>query len=241
MNVESALSVTRTSKEDAALMRRGLVRFAMRVLRPILRFLLLHGLSYPEFNQIIRWLCVDIAMSEKEFYMPGRRRQYKARVAAITGLSRKAVLQLYSSPRPDENDELMSFNRAGRVLQGWLEDERYTDEKGEPQLIPFKAGEGRRSFSALVRKYSGDIPPRAILNELIRAGCCETVMEDEVRVRHPVYVARRIDPQRVDDNALQAARVLNDINLGLMPQGDMPEAASSERTNEESRDIRAVL
>lgn len=241
MTVESALSVTRTSKEDAALMRRGLVRFAMRVLRPILRFLLLHGLSYPEFNQISRWLCVDIAMSEKEFYMPGRRRQYKARVAAITGLSRKAVLQLYSSPRPDENDELMSFNRAGRVLQGWLEDERYTDEKGEPQLIPFKAGEGRRSFSALVRKYSGDIPPRAILNELIRAGCCETVMEDEVRVRHPVYVARRIDPQRVDDNALQAARVLNDLNLGLMPQGDMSEAASSERTDEELRDVRAVL
>lgn len=241
MTVESALSVTRTSKEDAALMRRVLVRFAMRVLRPILRFLLLHGLSYPEFNQISRWLCVDIAMSEKEFYMPGRRRQYKARVAAITGLSRKAVLQLYSSPRPDENDELMSFNRAGRVLQGWLEDERYIDEKGEPQLIPFKAGEGRRSFTALVRKYSGDIPPRAILNELIRAGCCETAMEDEVRIRHPVYVARRFEPQRVEEGALQAARALNDINFGLMPQGDSSSSAPNEHTDEEVRSNHAVL
>lgn len=241
MNVESALSVTRTSKEDAALMRRGLVRFAMRVLRPILRFLLLHGLSYPEFNQISRWLCVDIAMSEKEFYMPGRRRQYKARVAAITGLSRKAVLQLYSSPRPDENDELMSFNRAGRVLQGWLEDERYTDDNGQPQLIPFKAGEGRRSFSALVRKYSGDIPPRAILNELIRAGCCETVMEDEVRIRHPVYVARRFELQRVEDGALQAARALNGINFGLMPQGDSSAPASGNAVDDGSREIPAVV
>lgn len=213
MNAEAHPEMNRTFHgEEAGQMRRALIRFAMRVLRPIIRILMRYGLTYPELNQICRWLAVDIAMAEKEFFVPRRRRQFKARVACLTALSRKEVLRLYSSPSPDENEELVPANRAGRVLEGWLGDVGYLDANGKPMTIPFRAPDGRRSFSALVAEYSGDIPPRAILDELVRAGCCEMISEDEIRVRHDVYVMRPLDTGTIEEAGRLAARALAEVD-----------------------------
>lgn len=233
MNAEpQLLHAERPDRSQVEEMRRGLVQFAMRVLRPVLRVLLRGGLSYPELNQICRWLCVDITMNEQEFFIPRRRRQFKARVACITALSRKEVLRLYSCPRPERNPELRSHNRAHRVLEGWLHDPAYRDESGRPLAIPFRAGDGRRSFSALVGEYSGDIPPRAILDELLRVGCCEMLSEDEVRLRHPVYAFRTLDPERLEEAGRIAARTMSEVDLLLSP--DTQDAAPAPRKEAES-------
>lgn len=213
MNAEARPEMKRTfHSEESARMRRALISFAMRVLRPVIRVLMRYGLSYPELNQICRWLAVDIAMAEKEFFLPRRRRQFKARVACLTALSRKEVLRLYSSPCPDENDALVPGNRAGRVLEGWLCDAGYLDANGKPMTIPFRASDGRRSFSALVAEHSGDIPPRAILDELVRAGCCEMISEDEVRMYHDVYVMRPLDTGKIEEAGRIAARALAEVD-----------------------------
>ena len=227
MNVEASRVPNRDfTPEEAGLMRRAVIGFALRALRPLIRCLLRQGLSYPELNQICRWLCVDITMAEKEFFVPRRRRQFKARVACLTALSRKEVLRLYSSPRPDQNNELTSANRAFKVIEGWLDDPEYRDSAGEPLAIPFKATGERRSFSALVGKYSGDIPARAVLDELVRVGCCEMVSEDEVRVRHPVYVMRPVDVAQVEEAGRLAARALAEVDhlLAVNPATDAERA-----------------
>jgi len=69
-------------EHDLGLMRRSLLLFAETVLRPLVRILLRHGLSYAEFNQVARKLFVDTAMNEAEFRLPRRRKQYKARGVA---------------------------------------------------------------------------------------------------------------------------------------------------------------
>ncbi|HEX7029229.1 MAG TPA: DUF6502 family protein [Gammaproteobacteria bacterium] len=201
-----------TNPADAG--RRTLLLFAETVLRPIVRILLRYGLSYPEFNQVARKLFVDIAMKEPEFRAPRRNRQYKSRVACITGLSRKEVLRLVDAKRPSEDRALRSSNRAARVLEGWITDSRYLASNGEPLTLPFRAPAGRRSFSELVHAYSGDIPPRAVLEELIRAKSCGAE-DDEIRLLTPRYVARPVDIDAVTSSALRIASHLAAADAAL--------------------------
>ncbi|KQU81098.1 hypothetical protein ASE08_12615 [Rhizobacter sp. Root16D2] len=59
------------------------------------------------------------------------------------------------------------YNRAARVLTGWIRDADYLDPSGEPLPVQF---DGERSFATLVKRYSGDMPARAVLDELLRVG-----------------------------------------------------------------------
>lgn len=198
-------------------MRRALLLFAETMLRPLIRILLRYGLSYPEFNQMARKLYVDIAMHEAEFRIPQRRRQYKARVACLTGLSRKEVLRLLYSKRAVEDPNFSSYNRASRVLEGWWSDERYRNAAGQPVSLPFRAAHGRRSFTGLVMEYSGDIPPRAILDELRRAGACTSGSDDDIRPISAQYVAREFDIEMMTTTAMRAAASLARIDAALVP------------------------
>lgn len=203
---------------EVSAMRRALLLFAETVMRPLIRMLLRYGLSYPEFNQIARRLYVDIAISEPEFRIPRRRRQYKSRVACITGLSRKEVLRLVDAPRSMNDPELHPANRAARVLQGWTSEPRYLDSNGAPMTLPFRAPEGKRSFSELVQKYSGDIPPRAIFDELKRAGACASNEMDEIRVLVSSYVAQPVDIDVLTSAAFRIASSLAIVDASLVAE-----------------------
>jgi hypothetical protein len=72
---------------------------------------------------------------------------------------------------PDDLGASERYNRAARVISGWLKDARFIDEKGDPLELPFEGGEV--SFSSLVKHYSGDVPPRAIRDEMLRVGVVE--------------------------------------------------------------------
>ena len=56
-------------------------------------------------------------------------------------------------------------HRATRVLGGWHRDPDFCGKDGYPKVLPM---EGEGSFAALVRRYSGDIPSKAMLEELAR-------------------------------------------------------------------------
>lgn len=204
-----------TTLHEAPAMRRALLLFAETVMRPVIRMMLRYGLSYPEFNQIGRRLYVDIAISEPEFRIPRRKRQYKSRVACITGLSRKEVLRLVDAPRSMNDPELQPGNRAARVLHGWISETRYLDPNGAPMTLPFRAPAGKRSFSELVQKYSGDIPPRAIFDELKRAGACASNDVDEIRVVVASYVAQPVDVDALTSAAFRIASSLAIADAGL--------------------------
>ena len=98
-----------------------------------------------------------------------------ARVAALTGLTRTEVSQIV---RHGDQDSMDPANRALRVVQGWLTDPRFAQARDLPRKLPFK-GE-KTSFSSLVRKYSGDIPARAMLTEMKRLRIVRIDAQDRV-------------------------------------------------------------
>lgn len=162
-----------------------LVRLVVRILRPLVRLLLRHGMSCQEFTEISRWVYVDVAMRDREFALKSRSKQFKSRAAVITGLSRKEVLRLLEFNGPEELEAIQPLNRAARVLTGWTENTLFCDGKDLPKVLSIKGGTG--SFHDLVRLYSGDVPPRAVLDELRRCGAVEIIDGDSVRLKRFAY------------------------------------------------------
>jgi Family of unknown function (DUF6502) len=72
-------------------LKRALHAAVLRVLRPLVRLLLHHGVPYETFADLARWVYVDGAY--KEFALANRK-QSTSRVSVITGLNRKEVARL---------------------------------------------------------------------------------------------------------------------------------------------------
>ncbi len=154
-----------------------------KILRPLVRVLLRNNIPYGGFADLAKKVYVDVAT--EEFGIPGRK-QTTSRVSIITGLSRKEVHRVRQLPAATDSPFVERYNRAARVISGWVRDERFSDHRGRPATLPV---EGKRaSFSRLVRTYSGDVPPRAVLDELLRVGAIERLEDGRVRLLTRAYV-----------------------------------------------------
>lgn len=169
-----------TAPYAPAILSRGLIVLVLRVLRPLARILLRHGMSCLEFEEISRWVFVDVSLRESEFALPNRNRPFKSRAAILTGLSRKEVMRLADLPPPEERGAIPSRNRAVRVVAGWMTHNDFVDDDGQPREL--SVNKGQRSFADLVRLYSGDVPHRAILDELMQSGLVEKLPNDKLRL-----------------------------------------------------------
>ncbi len=173
------------------------IRFAAKVLRPIVRILLRLGISANEVNDLVRWLYVDEFYNRKEFWH--RRKPFGARAALLSGLSRKEVNRLSKIDSPDEAILTDQQNRAARVLAGWVADQRF-HENGAPAPLHIEAKGKIASFERLVQLYSGDLTTRTVLDELIRSGCVS--MDDAGRA---IVVNRAYGPVSTPEEALRIA------------------------------------
>lgn len=159
------------------------LRYAAKILRPLVRTFLRTGVSADQINELVRWLYVDEFYKQSEFW--NRDRPFGSRAALMTGLSRKEVSRLRQIEEPDETMLTTQQNRAARVLAGWVNDERFHQD-GKPAVLPLSAKGKMASFDRLVQLYSGDLPTRTVLDELRRSGCVTTV-DDEVRLLQQAY------------------------------------------------------
>lgn len=135
-----------------------------RLLRPLARMLLRNGISYKAFAELSKRVFVEVA--REEFRIPGRK-QSDSRVSVITGLSRKEVKRVQTDPEDGEGN-LRLYNRAARVIYGWVKDPDYLAADGQPRRLQMESAGNNVDFVGLVRRYSGDAPPRAVLDELDR-------------------------------------------------------------------------
>ncbi len=135
-----------------------------RLLRPVIRILIRQGFSYGEFSEVARRVFVEIA--EQDFKLDGRK-QTNARIAMLTGIQRKEVSRLKALDPMKMDDLDAQYSRGVRVISGWRRDPDFGSTDGTPIALPF---EGEVSFSELVRRYSGDLTARAVLDEFQRIG-----------------------------------------------------------------------
>jgi hypothetical protein len=126
--------------------------------------LLRHGYGYAPISRLTKAAFVEAAVaSEKE----NNSKTNIARIAALTGLTRIEVSQLVRN-RVQAIQGDTNLNRATRVANGWLRDSQFSHQGNRPKDLPFTYERG--GFGRLVKKYSGDIPVRAMFTEMKRLG-----------------------------------------------------------------------
>jgi hypothetical protein len=132
-------------------------------LRPLARALLRVGIGYREFAEIAKTSFVDIAT--KDYGLRGRPTNI-SRVAVMTGLTRKEVRRIRNKMEAGQASVVLRFPPMTELLHRWYTENEFVDDQGLPRPLPFD-GSGI-TFSELVRRYGGDIPPGAMRTELKR-------------------------------------------------------------------------
>jgi hypothetical protein len=183
-----------------------------KLLRPVVRLLLRHAVPYGVFEEIAKKVYVDVALSE--FAVPGRKPSM-SRASILTGLTRKDVRRLLEAAPPDPNGTATQYNRAVRVLTAWTRDPALRTPAGEPMPLPV---EGEPGFAALVRQHSGDMPVRAVLDELLRLGAVQMGDDGRLELLQRGYVPRQSELGKIGilgtDTAELAQTILHNIEQG---------------------------
>jgi hypothetical protein len=189
----------------------------LRLLRPLIRILLRNGVSYGTFSNLAKWIYIDVASTE--FGITGRK-QTTSRVSVITGLTRKEVARVRKLPRPDDRASAERYNRAARVIAAWRRESDYRDAGGKPAALPV-AGSGA-TFSALVKRFSGDMPARATLDELIRVGAVKRLKDGRVRLITRSYIPRSSDADKLHILGTDVQHLISTIDHNLEPDSIGP-------------------
>lgn len=169
------------------------------VLAPLARTLLRCGVSYTEFAELSKRAFVDAASKD---YGVRNRPTNIARVAVMTGLSRKEVSRIRMDRTPASRQVLPHGTLPGAVLNSWHTNPAFLDRAGEPRALSFAGA--KNSFSTLVHSVSRDIPPGAIRRELIRAGAIRATSAGKF-----IPIKRYFVPDSASD------RVIIGLELGL--------------------------
>jgi hypothetical protein len=195
--------------------KKSLLAACRHLLHPLVRILLRHGVSYGEFSDSVRGAYIDIAQNE---LVPPDRPQTDARIAILTGLTKREVVRIRASDGAE--DDAVGLNRIARVLQGWSQDPEYLGPYGLPLEVPI-VGE-TISFEDLVRRYAGDVPARALLEELVRVNAALETDDGYVRLLNRTYLPSPLDPVGLE----RLGNVVNyfidtvDFNLQKKRQGE---------------------
>ena len=163
------------------------------LMRPIVRFLLRHGVTWDELSEISKDMYVDVA--REEYGIQGRPTN-NARVAMMTGLSRREVAHVRDRLL-DEHDSPIQRqgNRISQILTGWHVDEEFTDDNGQPKDLPSTGPSA--SLSSLLKRYAGDLPHGALKKEMLQLGLIEESPDGPLKVLQRDYVYTTLDPEIV--------------------------------------------
>ncbi len=132
-----------------------------RLLRPLVRLLIRHGVTFPILADRLRGLYVDVALQD---LAPAQRTD--SRVSLLTGVHRKEIRRLRTEA-PNQPEPAV-ITRNSRLIAIWLGSPAYTDAAGQPLPLP-RTGPAP-SFERLVRSVTRDVRARAVLDDWLAQG-----------------------------------------------------------------------
>ena len=187
---------------------------AFRVLMgPLVRILLRQGISYAEFSEVAKAVYVEVAL--KDFKVSGRKAT-RTRIAVMTGLTRKEVKRVIDEAVKERFELKTSFNRLGRVLVGWHTDADFTGPYGMPLELQYETGNPNEpTFSVLVKRHSGDMSPRSILDELVRVGAIRETDVGWFRVMRREYIPEAQGAHTFERTGVVVRNFVNTVEFNM--------------------------
>lgn len=181
------------------------------MLVPAVRMLLRAGIGWSEFAEIGKQVFVDVARTD--YGLQGRPTN-SARVALMTGLSRREVARIKRTLIGEAPTFVESRSRISQVLSGWHLDPEFLDAAGHPAVLPEQGSSG--SLFSLIDRFGGDIPRGALIKELLQL---ELISVDEsgykVKARDYIRSASDADMLRQGGQAIHdhATTIVHNVNV----------------------------
>jgi len=158
--------------------RDSVVAALRRVLRPLVRLLVTHGITYPFLTDLLKGIFVETAAED---FTLGGKPPTDSRLTVLTGVHRKDIRRLLRDV-PSLPGPTPSLTLGTQIVARWLGDPAYHDRYGRPRALPRTPSRGAASFAALVESVSKNVRPRSVLDELVRLGVAEIDDDDRVRL-----------------------------------------------------------
>jgi len=166
----------------------------LRLLDPLVKWLLEAGMGVGDFVALVKIAYVRAAREQGaatgEFKGPNI-----SRISVVTGLTRLEVTNILAAGASDPIARGWR-QRAERVLSGWWNDPAFQDEAGRPARLPIRGP--KRSFAALVERYSGERSRVAtILEALLRVKAVRRLTDGRLEAVSRSYATVRWNPDGV--------------------------------------------
>lgn len=197
---------TRPDSEMRTILRKSVYQ----MLRPLIRVLIRHGISHSEFSGWARHVYVNEAANDPSLDKPPS----QSHIAIVTGINRKEVRKLLEAPL-DADPGPAKFNRATRVVTGWLQDSEFQNRDGNPAALAY--GTDDAPFNRLVKRYGGDVPARAVLNELLRSGTIAKKADNLFSLIEHAYVPQKSPEEMLTLFGQHSTDLLNTLDYNLDP------------------------
>jgi Family of unknown function (DUF6502) len=173
------------------------VRLAvLRLLDPLVKWLLEAGMGVGDLVSLVKLAYVRAARDQGRASGGELKRPNASRISVVTGLTRFEVANILAADAAEPAHD-RGRQRAERVLTGWWTDPSFQDTTtGGPAILPVRGG--RRSFAALVDRYSGERWRIAtILDELLRVKAVRRLSDGRLEALSRTYATVRWDPDGV--------------------------------------------
>ena len=194
-------------------LKQGLLAAYRRLMRPLVRILIRNGVAYGEFAEVAKEVYIDVAASD--FKVP-HRKMSQARIAILTGLTRKEVARIFGNKNSREESP-SEVHRVTRVLTGWHTDSLFTGPYGLPLELRFEGNPGL-DFVSLVQKFSGDMAPRAMLDELLRIGAVRETERGWYKALTRTYLSKVDAPEGFELLGTGVSNFVSTIDNNILEQ-----------------------
>ena len=179
----------------------------LQILVPLAKVMLRFGVSHQSF---VEWSKIAFIEAARQSDSIKHKKQPNTAISIVTGLHRKDVQRLIKTDSSQEDSASNQTNRLLRVVQGWLRDTDFSSS-GKPMLLPF---EGEKSFTELNRRYSGDMKPKAMLEELEKNGMIAVDENKMVKLISMQFIPKG-DIGKMEILGFDAAAMIQTINRNL--------------------------
>jgi Family of unknown function (DUF6502) len=202
------------------------------LLRPLVRIAIRNGVLFPEFCGMAQDAYVRVAAYQLR--QSGRDANADA-ISVMTEVGASDVSELLGAPDDARLNEVEAkINAAARVLVGWHTDRDYIGPYGLVRDLPFNGDLGpvgkndNKGFVELAKKHCAGYPPQALLDELIRTECVQSLGNGFYRAITRSYVPEQLSAESISRFAQVVHNVVETLELNLRTQ--TPEGRRIERT-----------
>ena len=172
------------------------------LLRPLIRLVLSHGISFQVFGELVKSAYVKVA--ETEFRLASKP-QTDSRISLLTGIHRREINRLRNEPATEINLSQHS-SMSSLLLTIWSGAPEFLDKQSLPVPLPRASKDGGPSFESLVQSVSKDFRARVVLDEWLRQGIVTLDEDDRVHLAPEAFV----QPQDLEEKIFYFGQNIHD-------------------------------